>query len=279
MTTSEISLPCNWREGDFFYQEKADHAINFIENYCSHVKAVSGRFILEDWQKNDIVGPLFGWHRKDGLRKYRFCYVEIPRKNGKSSLSAAIALYMLTGLNEQGAEIISAAVKRLGTDEIGWLEANDCNGEVQIPQEGAGSPQAGEEKSQEGIPLGKERKEGTEGKEHTAKPSNDAVAEQSDFLLSKRGRKLADDKLDWFRSFWKAFDDKRGRAATIDAFLDIPDLSEPTVELICAKAKDYDHTKGNFFGRRLTLRDGFRLVGYALVHFATDDSGSGVDTG
>ena len=103
------SLPCNYKEGDWFDVEAADHAVRFIESYCSHVKGHSGRFILEDWQKNDIIGPLFGWKREDGRRKYRTCYVEIPRKNGKSSLTAAIALYMLCGLDERGPEIISAA--------------------------------------------------------------------------------------------------------------------------------------------------------------------------
>ena len=87
----------------------AEHAIRFIESYCSHVKGHTGRFILEDWQKSDIIGPLFGWKQADGRRKYRMCYVEIPRKNGKSSLTAAIALYLLVGLDEQGPEIISAA--------------------------------------------------------------------------------------------------------------------------------------------------------------------------
>jgi phage terminase large subunit-like protein len=109
MTEQMISLPCNFRDGDWYDEAAANHAINFIENYCSHVKAYNGRFLLEDWQKNDIICPLFGWKRADGLRKYRTCYVEIPRKNGKSSLTAAIALYMLTGLGEKGAEIISAA--------------------------------------------------------------------------------------------------------------------------------------------------------------------------
>lgn len=103
------SLPCNWREGDYFDQAAADHAVKFIESYCSHVKAHTGRFILEPWQKNDIIGPLFGWKREDGRRKFRTCYVEIPRKNGKSSLTAAIALYLLVATNERGAEIISAA--------------------------------------------------------------------------------------------------------------------------------------------------------------------------
>ena len=103
------SSPCNLRDGDYFDEHAADHAVRFIETYCSHVKGHTGRFILEPWQKDDIIRPLFGWKREDGRRKYRTCYVEIPRKNGKSSLTAAIALYLLTGLNERGAEIISAA--------------------------------------------------------------------------------------------------------------------------------------------------------------------------
>ena len=109
METPTVSLPCNHRPGDYFDAAAADHAVQFIESYCSHVKAHSGRFILEDWQKDDIIRPLFGWKREDGRRKFRTCYVEIPRKNGKSSLTAAIALYLLVATNERGAEIISAA--------------------------------------------------------------------------------------------------------------------------------------------------------------------------
>jgi phage terminase large subunit-like protein len=97
-----------------FDQAAADRAVNFIEKFCSHVKGeLGGRpFILEAWQKDDIIRPLFGWKRPDGRRKYRTCYVEIPRKNGKSNLSAAIALYMLFSDGEPGAEVISAAGDR-----------------------------------------------------------------------------------------------------------------------------------------------------------------------
>lgn len=112
MIPDSISSPINLEEGDFFDQESADRAINFIEKYCSHVKGKEGRFLLEDWQKGDIIAPLFGWKKSDGRRKYRTCYIEIPRKNGKSNLSAAIALYMLFGDGEKGAEIISAAGDR-----------------------------------------------------------------------------------------------------------------------------------------------------------------------
>ena len=88
--------------------------MDFIEKFCTHVKGELGGkpFLLEDWQKDDIIRPLFGWKDADGLRRYRTCYVEIPRKNGKSNLSAAIALYMLFADGEPGAEIISAAGDR-----------------------------------------------------------------------------------------------------------------------------------------------------------------------
>ena len=99
----------------YFDEEAADRAVNFIEKFCTHVKGeLAGKaFILEKWQKDDIVRPLFGWKDKDtGLRRYRMCYVEIPRKNGKSNLAAALALYLLFADGEPGAEIISAAGDR-----------------------------------------------------------------------------------------------------------------------------------------------------------------------
>lgn len=69
-------------------------------------------FKLEPWQRDRIIRPLFGWKRQDGTRKYRTAYVEIPRKNGKSTLCAGIALYLLFCDREQGAEIYSVAGTR-----------------------------------------------------------------------------------------------------------------------------------------------------------------------
>ena len=95
-------------------EEKAERVIRWIEKYCSHVKGSKGGqpFKLEQWQKDDIIRPLFGTLREDGLRQYRTCYVEIPRKNGKSTLCAALALYLLCADDEPGAEVISAAADR-----------------------------------------------------------------------------------------------------------------------------------------------------------------------
>ena len=59
-----------------------------------------------------MVGCLFGWQRVDGLRRFRTAYCAVPRKNGKSTLSAGIGLYLLVADGERGAEVYSAATTR-----------------------------------------------------------------------------------------------------------------------------------------------------------------------
>lgn len=71
-----------------------------------------GPFALLDWQRNDLIRPLFGWKRRDGTRRFRRGGVWVPKKNGKSTLSAGIQLYLLVGDSEPGAEVYSAANDR-----------------------------------------------------------------------------------------------------------------------------------------------------------------------
>ena len=89
--------------------EAAERAVLFIEN-LKHTKGEwAGKpFYLMDWQR-DIVEKLFGTLNPDGTRQYRTCYIELPRKNGKSTLAAAIALYLLFADDEPGAQVYSAA--------------------------------------------------------------------------------------------------------------------------------------------------------------------------
>ena len=99
----------------YFDEEAADRAVAFIETHIRHCKGdLAGKlFILETWQKDDLIRPIFGWKHKDtGLRKYRTVYCEIARKNGKSSLGAAIGLYLLFADSELGSEIFSCAGDR-----------------------------------------------------------------------------------------------------------------------------------------------------------------------
>jgi len=103
------------RKTDFYFDEDAaDLASAFFERRLVHCKGEwSGeRFTLMPWQRDDIIRPLFGWKRADGTRKYRTAYIEIPRKNGKSTLASGIALFLLFIDDEPGAEVYSAAADR-----------------------------------------------------------------------------------------------------------------------------------------------------------------------
>jgi len=87
---------------------------NFCKEFLRHSKGQwAGKpFELLDWEWFDVIGPLFGWKRADGTRRFRQAYIEIPKKNGKSSLMSAVELYLLVGDDEQGAEVYTAAADR-----------------------------------------------------------------------------------------------------------------------------------------------------------------------
>jgi phage terminase large subunit-like protein len=95
-----------------FDKHSALHAINFFP-LLQHSQGewAGGPFILEPWQKF-MVGSLFGWKREDGTRRFRTAYNEVARKNGKSTLSAGVGLYLFDGDDEPGAQVFTAATKR-----------------------------------------------------------------------------------------------------------------------------------------------------------------------
>jgi phage terminase large subunit-like protein len=63
----------------------------------------------EAWQIVWIIAPIFGWKRADGRRVIRTVWIEIPRKNGKSTLASGLALVLLCADGEPGAEVYAAA--------------------------------------------------------------------------------------------------------------------------------------------------------------------------
>ncbi len=72
------------------------------------------KFVLRDWQENEIVRPLFAeviwspqWSRY--VRRYRIAWIELGRKQAKSTLAAGIALYLLVADDEEAAEVYGAA--------------------------------------------------------------------------------------------------------------------------------------------------------------------------
>ena len=96
-----------------FDADSADHAIQFFEHFLHHSKGEwSGQqFILAEWQRW-LIGQLFGWKREDGSRRFRIAYIQLARKNGKSTLAAGIALYCLIADKEPVAEVYSVATMR-----------------------------------------------------------------------------------------------------------------------------------------------------------------------
>lgn len=94
--------------------KRGSEVVAWIEKHASHVKGewAGRRLKLEPWQATGIIEPLFGTLRPDGLRQYRTALIGVPRKAGKSTMGAAMALRLLFGDGEPGAEVFSAAADR-----------------------------------------------------------------------------------------------------------------------------------------------------------------------
>lgn len=108
----------------FFDIDAADHAVWFFSQ-LRHFDApwTGDPFILTDWQEWDIIRPLFGWRRRaDGFRRFRYAYIEVPRKNGKSALMSGIGGLLSIGDNEHGAQVYAAATKEAQA-RIVWTQA------------------------------------------------------------------------------------------------------------------------------------------------------------
>ena len=108
-----IKLTCqrflNWFERDdiYFDEDAAKRPVNFISKlkFWEGAQYVGKPFILQDWQKF-MVHAIFGWKRKHtNKRVIRHAYIQIARKCGKTSLTAALGLYGLIADGETGAEI------------------------------------------------------------------------------------------------------------------------------------------------------------------------------
>ena len=96
-----------------YYDEGlADYAVSFIECLCHTKGTWAGKpFKLLDWQEQ-IIRDLFGTVKPNGYRQFNTAYIEIPKKNGKSELAAAVALLLCCGDGEQRAEIYGCAADR-----------------------------------------------------------------------------------------------------------------------------------------------------------------------
>jgi phage terminase large subunit-like protein len=104
-------LETGQERGLWFDEETAKIVIAFF-SLLKHSKGewAGTPIILEPWQQAHLW-MLFGWKRADNTRRFRTSYLEVARKNGKSTLAAGVGLYLLIADGEAGAEIYTAATK------------------------------------------------------------------------------------------------------------------------------------------------------------------------
>ena len=105
--------PTRFLEKSSHYDKaRADYAVSFIECLC-HTKGLwAGKpFELIDWQER-IIRDLFGSIKGNGYRQFNSAYIEIPKKQGKSELAAAVALLLCCGDGEERAEVYGCAADR-----------------------------------------------------------------------------------------------------------------------------------------------------------------------
>ena len=110
--------------GKYHYSPKrANHIIEFGENYCRHSKGKFGGkpVRLELWEKAHLAA-VFGFVDKNGNRQYRESLLIVAKKNGKSLLASIVGLYLLVADGEPGPEVYAVATKK-DQSKIIWTEA------------------------------------------------------------------------------------------------------------------------------------------------------------
>lgn len=106
-------IPTKFKAKDSTYDKNAaDYAVNFIECLCHTKGTWAGEpFELIDWQEQ-IIRDVFGTLKPNGYRQFNTAYIEIPKKQGKSELAAAVALLLTCGDGEERAEVYGCAADR-----------------------------------------------------------------------------------------------------------------------------------------------------------------------
>lgn len=123
-TYQKIVNDLNDNTSEWYYNNKrANHVIEFFENYCHHSKGKFGGkpVTLELWEKA-LLATIFGFVDIEGNRKYREAVLIVGKKNGKSLIASGIGLYMMIADNEPGSEVYAVANTREQAKII-WTEA------------------------------------------------------------------------------------------------------------------------------------------------------------
>lgn len=97
-------------DGCYFDEAAAQRVRRFFSEFVCFSNGKP--FHLLDWQYDGMIAPMFGWKRPDGRRRFSRAYLSTPKKNGKTTLLAGVALYLLLADGEKSSEVYSAAGDR-----------------------------------------------------------------------------------------------------------------------------------------------------------------------
>lgn len=105
-----VTPPPSYVEGAWFDQAAVDWVVNCFRD-LRHTKDrwFGEPMELEEWQLEYIIGPAFGWKYPNGRRIIRVVYVELPRKNGKTTLASGLMIILTGADGQMGAEVYAAA--------------------------------------------------------------------------------------------------------------------------------------------------------------------------
>jgi phage terminase large subunit-like protein len=120
-----IEIPATWSTrtkrwesacGRYYFDAaEADRAQELFETELRHSDGeFAGQlFVLDDWQRDLVVRPLFGWKSKhDDTRRFRKARLYIAKKNGKTALGGGVGIFALYCDGEPGATVICNAADR-----------------------------------------------------------------------------------------------------------------------------------------------------------------------
>jgi len=123
-TYKKIVSDINIKVSKYYYSnQRANHVIEFFENYLRHSKGKLGGkpIVLELWEKA-LLATVFGFVDIEGIRKYREALLIVGKKNGKSLIASGVGLYLQNADGELGPEVYAIATKREQAKII-WSEA------------------------------------------------------------------------------------------------------------------------------------------------------------
>ena len=117
--------------GYYFDEDHARNVCNFFPTIMRHSigKNMGQPFVLQPWQ-SFAIASIYGWKSKeDKTRRFRKAYISVARKNGKSTLAAALCVYAagydfnpVSNSFESVAQVVLAASKKEQADRVTMAE-------------------------------------------------------------------------------------------------------------------------------------------------------------